>query len=321
MTTEHTQWIRKVGLSLFNDEKLIDLSEFHIKFHVSAAATETPNSASIRIYNLSDSTIVNVKEFSRVVLQAGYENGNYGVIFVGVVKQIRQGRENATDKFIELLASDGDDFYSQGFVVDNVTREASDPNRVLHKVVDAGSSSSGSNLKLDSTNLKVTSQYVPGLRGAVLFGMARDIMRLYAKTLDAGWSIQHGEVQLIDNSGYDENTAVKINVATGLIGIPEQTSGGIEVTCLLNSRIRVSGLVTLNNEEIRQLIQKTDAAIGFNSYQLVENAPLSKDGNYMAFAINHEGDTRGQVWYSHLTCLALDISLTNQNKAVNIEGT
>ena len=30
------------------------------------------------------------------------------------------------------------------------------------------------------------------------------------------------------------------------------------------------------------------------------------DGNYIALVIDHEGDTRGQPWYSHLTCLASD---------------
>ena len=44
---------------------------------------ETPNSASIKVYNLSEATAGRIcKEFTRVILQAGYQ-GNCSVIFDG----------------------------------------------------------------------------------------------------------------------------------------------------------------------------------------------------------------------------------------------
>jgi len=130
-----------------------------------------------------------------------------------------------------------------------------------------------------------------------------------ASSLDASWSIQKGEVVFLDNTGYREGEAVKLNVNTGLIGMPEQTDGGIRVQCLLNSRLRIGGLVQLNNEEVIQMMQRNpdSAPIAFNQWAGFQfQAALSPDGAYRAFVVEHEGDTRGHSWYSNLICLAVN---------------
>ena len=48
------------------------------------------------------------KKNPAVMLQAGYENGAYGIIFSGTILRIRTGRESATDTFLEIMAADGD---------------------------------------------------------------------------------------------------------------------------------------------------------------------------------------------------------------------
>jgi hypothetical protein len=78
---------------------------------------------------------------------------------------------------------------------------------------------------------------------------------------------------------------------------------------LLNSRIRIGGLVQLNNSEITQLMQQNpDAApIRFNQWASFQPlAALSPDGHYRAYVVEHEGDSRGQAWYTNIICLAVD---------------
>ena len=140
-------------------------------------------------------------------------------------------------------------------------------------------------------------------------GMARARLRNMVTHLDAGWSIQDGKVVITDNTGYRDGEPVDINVGTGLVGLPEQTDGGIKVKCLLNSKIRIGGRVRLNNSELVQLLQanKDAAPIAYNQwagFQFV--AGLSDDGMYRAFAVEHEGDTRGNSWYTNLVCLAVN---------------
>ena len=85
------QWIRKIGLYVqLSQEEFLDLSAFHIRFEVANADVESPNNASIRIYNLAKSTVkklIEQGEFTQVTLNAGYINGNYGTIFQGNIKQ------------------------------------------------------------------------------------------------------------------------------------------------------------------------------------------------------------------------------------------
>ncbi len=299
-----SQFGRKVGLILFSGQTGLDLSELRIQFSTQNADEESPNTAVIRIHNLAPNTVKRIKgEFSEVVLNAGYETGNYGVIFQGTIKQYREGRLNATDTFLDVLAADGDIAYNQGII--NVTLAKGRTPADAIKSIGASLPIS----EIDTTYLKTDKQHVPSIRGTVLFGMARARLRNLASNLDASWSIQNGQVVFLDNSGYAEGEAVQINVGTGLVGVPEQTDEGIRLRCLLNSRLRIGGLIHLNNSELVQLMQQNpDAApIQFNQWAGFQPlAPLSPDGYYRSFVVEHEGDTRGNAWYSSLICLAVD---------------
>lgn len=323
--TTNSQWGRKVGLYVVPAAQkgnnpsaytppsdALDLSQFRIRFSIQNADIESPNSAFIRVYNLSQQTVKKVTgEFDSVILNAGYENGNYGVIFQGTIKQFRTGRElNATDTFLDILASDGDIGYNQGLVNSSIKAGATQT-QALDKIVE-----SMPGLGKDFGALRTDAQHTPALRGQVLFGMARARLRNIATNLDASWSIQDGKVVLIDNTGYRDGEAVDINVGTGLIGLPEQTDQGIRLTCLLNSRIRIGNRVKLNNDEIIQLMQQNPSSspVSYNSRtELMYNAALSPDGMYRTFVVEHQGDSRGNDWYTFLVCLAVDESAPPDN--------
>jgi hypothetical protein len=310
--TQHNQWIRKIGLLLSNANEVLDLSEFRIKFSIQNADVESPNSCAIRVYNLSKKTLQSLKkyEFQDITLNAGYQTGNYGAIFKGSIKQFKIGKENATDTYLDILCADGDTGYNQGFLCETVAAGAT-PAQLAARC--AGSMPK---VGLDIGSLTIDKQHVPNIRGVVLFGMARARLRGIANTLDSSWSIQNGKVTLIQNTGYLEGEAVVINTATGMVGIPEQTDSGIKVKCLLNSRLRIGGLVQLNESEIVQLMQANPnaAAIPYNQWAGIQyNAALSPDGFYRAFAVEHSGDTRGQEWYSEIICLAVDRTAVKNN--------
>lgn len=303
----YDQFIRKISLVVYNDDKGLDLSAFRIKFSVQNADVETPNNITIRVYNLSKETInklIQGGEFSRVELSAGYENGNFGKVFQGNLMQFRVGRESPTDTYLDILAADGDAWYNQAILNTSIAKGAT-PQQVMSELAKAGPG-----LGTDFGSLKTTMQYTPSIRGQVMFGMARARMRNMVSSLDAGWSIQDGKIVVVDNTGYrDDGPPVKINVATGMIGMPEQQNDGIHVTCLLNSHIRIGSKIHLNKDEINQLLYSKN-----NPYNLPYNqwtgaqpmAPLSADGYYRAFVVEHEGDTRGDAWYTKLICLAID---------------
>jgi hypothetical protein len=303
------QWVRKIGLFVYGFSTSLDLSDMHIKFQIENAQIETPNNATIRVYNLSDATIKQIQgEFSQVILNAGYEGGdNYGAIFQGQIKQFRIGRENATDTYLDILAADGDIGYNQGFVNETLAAGHT-PQQAIDSITGAMP-----NVSVDYSNLSNQLQYNTNPRSAIFFGMARAKLRYVANSLNAQWSIQNGVVVILDKTGYLPDDILEINSGTGMISQPEQTEDGIKVQCLLNPKIRLGGRIKLNNEAINQMMQRdpSSAPVSYNSRAgIYFLTPVSGDGVYQAFAITHEGDNRGQPWYTHLVCLAVNPSAT-----------
>jgi hypothetical protein len=301
------QWIRKIGIILFNEEKTLDLSKFHVTFRTSNADIESPNNAWIRIYNLSLDTMNRIKaEFSQVTLNAGYVNGNYGVIFQGTIKYFAEGKQDNVSRFLDLFCADGDIFYNNTLANRTIAKGATPLDMIKLLANDAG-------VPADTLSLKIDAQHKPLLRGAVVFGMMRAKMRDIASTLDAGWSVQDGSLTFTDNTGYREDDVVKINSGTGMIGIPRQTPGGIEITCLLNSRLRIGRAIQLNDNEIIKLLQQDPNAAPIPYDQNTGFQPLAAlsggQGLYRAFVVEHEGDSRGSAWYSNIVGLAINPSL------------
>ncbi len=321
---EDSLYLRKVTLILFTGEKGIDLSDFRIKFDVQATDLESPNHASIRVYNLAPSLIESLAikgEYNEVTLQAGYLS-NFGLIFQGTIRQFRVGRENAKDTYLDILAADWDIGYNQGFV--NTSLNKPTPAQVVKESVKAMADEVNKQLNTNQSvdqvlNMKdfTDELHVPSLRGKVMFGMAKAAMRNVVGKLDASWSIQNGVVQVLPMRGYAEGSVLQLNRETGLLGLPEQTGGGIIIRCLLNPKIRIGGLVQLDNGVINKLYQATDAPVAFDQYTgFSYNTKLSPTGHYRVFAVDYEGDTRGRDWESTLTCLAVDMTQTDPNQAV-----
>ena len=114
-------------------------------------------------------------------------------------------------------------------------------------------------------------------------------------------------------TGYVPGTAIVLNAATGMVGFPQQTPGGITVRSLLNPKIKIGGLVQIDNKAINQGVSSAAGANLYPASGRLEALPgylakISSDGFYKVLVQEYSGDTRGQEWYSDLTCLAVDMS-------------
>lgn len=273
----------------------LDLSGLHIKFSIKKADAQTPNTAEIRVYNVAETTVARIrKEFSRVVLQAGYE-ANLGMIFDGNIKQVRFGRENGTDTYIDIAAGDGDDAYN--YAVVNTTLAAGASQR--DQINAAASPMSERGVKPGYIGETGETKLA---RGKVMYGMARDYMRQSAEASDTTWSIQDGKLQFVPNTGVLPNQAVVLNSKTGLVGQPEQTNDGIKARCLLNPMLKIGAKVQINEKDVAQ------AKLADTSKDAQANKPadIAADGFYRLLVVEHSGDTMGNDWYSDLICLDID---------------
>ncbi|MDG9858220.1 hypothetical protein N7403_30600 [Pseudomonas nitroreducens] len=296
------QYLRQISLKIGNDQTALDLSELRIRFSVRRGDLKTPNSADIRVYNVSEQTAQRAqKEFERIVLQAGYA-GNFGVIFDGTIKQVRRGRESQTDTYIDITAADGDSAYN--FAVMNTSLAAgSTPDDHLQaalKSMESRGITMGEGSALSANKLP---------RGKVMFGMARDYLDTLGKTQDLSWSFQDGKLTLIPNTAYLPGEAVVVNSATGMVGLPEQTQNGITVKMLLNPSVKVGRRLQINNASIQQM--RYGLAIGDDpvTRKALVSVYLDADGFYRSIVVNHSGDSRGNEWYTDVICLAVDATV------------
>lgn len=306
------QFGRRCNLIVSTASDGLDLSEFRISFRTQQADVETPNAAFIRVYNLSDRTSQQINdEFLHVTLQAGYEaSGAYGVIFDGTIKQVRRGRESETDTYLDIIAADGDIAYNNAVTVATLAAGSTAADRVAVAATAMAAQGVGQEPLPDLGAAKLP-------RGRVVYGMARDVLREVATSTLTTWSIAGGKLVMIPKASYRPGDVVVLNRSTGMIGLPTQTQEGIYARCLLNPNLGLGRRVYIDPKVVQEFQQSLNVRYtAFNA--LVPK--IARDGLYKSLVVEHEGDTRGNPWYTNLTCLALDAITTRALAGRGIAG-
>lgn len=302
-------WNRKFGLILTDGEKALDLSQMHCQFQTRQQDEESPNNCAIRVYNLSEETQNKARaEYGKVILQAGYEGGPYGVIFSGTIKQFRKGKDaTGLTTYLDILAADGDVAYNFSRI--NQTLAAgSTPEQRLNAAIRSMAPEG-----VDPGKVQVPSAGGILPRGKVLFGMARAALRQEAQAIGSTWNINNGRVNVTPLDGYLPSEAVVLTAETGLIGRIEQTEDGMQCRALINPKLVIGGLLKLDNKSINTTEASGEAALqgngqlAFNRYAGLQMfASVSADGLYRIYSAEFVGDTRGPDWYVDLVALEVD---------------
>lgn len=314
-----SQWLRRASLVVSDASgNGLDLSGLNFEFQIKAADKESPQAGFFRIFNMKPETMAQIgpspsSQYSNVTLQCGYyglnNDGPFGVIFQGTIKQTRRGRQNATDSFLDLVAADGDIFATLA---------------VLNYSLGAGSTSqSRLNAALAASGLTVG--YIPDdvagptlPRGKAVHCMARRELHIWAATHGLTYSIQSGKIVFLPLLGFRDGEAVVVNAQTGMIGWPEQTEEGIKVRMLINPQLEVGCKLQINNADIQQAQQTNLSPQGEVDYATLQwNVPLNDDGIYRIHVIEHVGNTRANDWYSDVICLS---STQDSNTALTQSG-
>ena len=258
----------------------LDVSELRCTFKIQKTILQQPNFSEIVIYNLSAETEnAIIQEGNRIVIEAGYEGEQYGLIFDGDIIQTVRDKEDSVTYRLSLYAIDGDRFYNQGFVgfsmlkgqtarsaIENVVSKASIPSEL-------GSISDG------LSNSELT-------RGKVVFGLAKDYLRQLAQSHNATFYIEDGKVNIVRATDLPEGEILDLSPTSGLIGVPSQSEYGVSFKCMMNPRIKINSLVHIDNSLIREQT--------YQPGQVIRN--LDNDGIYRVTSVTYNGDTRGDNW-------------------------
>jgi hypothetical protein len=266
----------------------IDVSTLRCTFQIEKSLSETPNYAEIVLYNLSAQTENSIiKEGAKVILEAGYQNPQYGLIFSGDIVQPLRGKEDNTTYTLTLVSQDGDLFYNKGII--NASFRAGQTQRdVLENIAKQSTNA----LEIGQLSDNLTPTALP--RGKALFGLTRDYFRQIAKSEQAAFYINNNKIDFVKAMDLPTNEIIKLNGKSGLIGMPEQTEEGIQATCLLNPLLDLNKMVAIDLSSIQR--QKADRN---NELKNIEGS-----GVFKIIKIVHKGDIRGDEWYTEFTAVA-----------------
>jgi hypothetical protein len=307
MSESVRQWKRKVQVVIGKAGTGLMVENLRIHFEVAKTIESAPNVAVIKIYNLHPDNEAKIKnEFDEVLLNCGYE-GAMRLVFRGNIKHVYRYRDK-TDYITEIEAGDGDkDFRS---AVMNETLAAGTTNaQLVDRAVGSFKGTGGTTKGHVQVNERAR------IRGKVISGNTRDVIHDVARESGANWSIQDGQLVIVNANDVLPGQAIVIRADTGMLGAPEINDKGIAVKCLINPQLRVNGAIQLDNNGIKakrvkaQALatkrekQETNAPLGRENEQLVR---LDPDGIYKVLKLTHKGDNRGQDWVSEIECIGLD---------------
>jgi len=273
----------------------INVSKLRCTFYIEKNMAETPNYSEITVYNLAPATENQIVESGeRIVLEAGYEGSQYGLIFDGDIVQPLRDKEDGTTYKLTLVSQDGDKFLNNGFV-NQSWRKGQTPRTIAEKLCSTATNPVELGFISDNLeNKKLT-------RGKVVFGLACDYLHQIARTEQAAFYCNDGKINIIKAPDPPSGQIVSLSPQTGLIGAAEMTDEGIKATCLLNPLLNLNSFVHIDNEHVRQQKAKRDS----------QPKQMDYDGVYRIIKIVHEGDTRGNTWYTHFTGITQSGNMPN----------
>lgn len=273
----------------------LDISKLKCVFKTKSDILTTVASCTLVIYNLNMKTEGNIiREGYQISISGGYQEGQYGEIFTGDIVQVFRNRENGIDYKLEIIALRG-----SGALDLNHTRcsvaAGSTPRDQLEEVVRKADKS----IVLGEISENLSEQQLP--RGKVFFGSASKYFRDVAINNNAYyWMNEENKVvvkKTVDQIPADQ--VLELTPDTGLVGTPQYTDDGIQIKMLLEPRIRLSGMIKIDNEIIRkQFINVSPSGEGSN--KLAQKMQFEEDCEYQIFSIAHCGDTYGDDWFTEV---------------------
>jgi len=264
------QFGRMLQLKIGNQYESIIIDHLRVTFSIKKTLTSDPNVAEISIYNLNDSNrnLIATKQYHLLELSVCYQHDMLRLIFCGDIINV-ENKLNDKDIITVLRCGDGYKAFTEKTIIKTVAKGQSD-NDLLNEAVNSFGIQKGSiNLPND--------RVLP--RGKVMMCDTREVMHKIAINNNADWSIQDAQLVLIPkNKGLANNEGWIISRTTGMIGSPQKTDKGLEVTTLCNPQYRIGSLVR------------------------IESKLTEYNGDYKIESIEHNGDLYGSNWYSKLVC-------------------
>ena len=270
------------------DKDIGGMAPLRVTFNIDRPGFQAIWFGDVSIYNLNVDTQQNVlQNASRVIVNAGYENGPCEKIFDGDIFQVLYDRENVVDYSITFHCIDGDTKINNNLISFSMTAFQDQRTFITEMAKRARTTIPlGKTIEFDSKKLP---------RGKVFFGEPKKYIREIARDNNAQWYMSNGELHISRITDEPTGEAIVLSPDTGLIGTPQQIPYGVAFRCELDPRLKISYPAMLVKLDM-SLIRQAKAMPGHGIISL-----LDQDGIYQVAGVRHVGDTRGQEWITEIT--------------------
>ncbi len=240
------RFLRRIVVIVGDAEEAIGIEDLLIRFLISNEASPTPASGHVDIVNLNDANERRIRERGKkIVVRAGYEGGELGLVLDGVVRRVerkREGLDRVTRVFIGGMTADGEGPLSARRALVNQTwqGEVSVRDLVLVAAAKIGLPVSGLDL-IPEDAVEVDFRYVNGSAQQMLTGRLRPY--------GIEWFEQDGAIRLsrFAMSGDDRPQGIVISEATGMLDTPQVLDDGMRIKTLLDVRLKLDTRVRVES--------------------------------------------------------------------------
>jgi hypothetical protein len=262
-------WLRKVKVTIEGKGGKLIVEDLKIDFDVKATIGSSQNTGTVKIWNLrKDNRGKLGEEFDTITLEAGYQDGPFGIILKGDIRDAENTLEDgAADVCSTIEVGEGDKAVNKAGVSKTFPK-GTKPKAIIDHVADSMKISKGSFVGLD--DLPETK------RPYTVFGHSAKEMDKMGREFGFYWSIQKGHIEAVKSDKYIEDT-ILFDPKSGLIGTPTVTDKGLKFKTLLHPKLAPNRSVEVKSPFLDE---------------------IGKSGKVRLSAVSFTGSNRGDDFYA-----------------------
>ncbi|MEP9376212.1 hypothetical protein ABLE91_05840 [Aquabacter sp. CN5-332] len=244
-------WKRRVVATVSGRAGELVVRDLRIDFQAQRSIGSKQNEGVATIWNLKRENRGKLgEEFDTLKIEAGYESGEFGIIFKGQIRDVTIDQEGADIRSF-LQCGDGDKGINKG-VVTKTFPAGTKPREVADYLVSQMPD-------VDVGDLRGFDDLPAYKRPISLYGYASRELDELGRQHGVYWSVQNGAAEAIKSDGYINDTVV-ISSASGLIGAPKVTDKGVSLRSLLRPAIGPGRVVDVRSNFLDEASGRDKAA-------------------------------------------------------------
>lgn len=250
------------------------------------------NTCQVSIFNLSDDTSAFILDAgSEIIVEAGYEFKT-NVIYAGELKSIYRKKEGP-DIVTTMLSITNGTLFENKFVNETFTKIT------LNELLDKLAADNGFQLERDSfTDQIINRTYI---------GDLRSVLGKLSYQYNFQWT-SDDQVIKVTKRARPTTAQFEFTPASGLLGIPEVTEKGVDLTVFLEPNIKPSDVFHLSSRFASFNLGALEFVERVRGNELQQTLVRNKDpnrfsGDFRVMQLIHEGSTHENQWQTRIEAM------------------